>query len=96
MRPVDRSARGSELRAYSEFDATRGELFLAWTAILLEGQTERTPLPFVFHALGYDPDREVVSILGCDRIHRTQAGAGHSGADSKSTRDGGFPNGEYG
>jgi predicted ATP-dependent endonuclease of OLD family len=54
-----------EFRAYSEFDATRSELFLARAAILVEGQTERLALPFVFHALGYDPDREGISIIEC-------------------------------
>jgi predicted ATP-dependent endonuclease of OLD family len=54
-----------EFRAYSEFDATRSELFLARAAVLVEGQTERLALPFVFHALGYDPDREGISIIEC-------------------------------
>lgn len=54
-----------EFRAYSEFDATRSEIFLARAAILVEGQTERLALPFVFHALGYDPDREGISIIEC-------------------------------
>lgn len=54
-----------EFRAYSEFDAARSELFLARAAILVEGQTERLALPFVFHALGYDPDRERISIIEC-------------------------------
>lgn len=54
-----------EFRAYSEFDATRSELFLARAAILVEGQTELLALPFVFHALGYDPDRERISIIEC-------------------------------
>lgn len=54
-----------EFRANSEFDATRSELFLARAAILVEGQTERLALPFVFHALGHDPDRERISIVEC-------------------------------
>jgi hypothetical protein len=54
-----------EFRAYSEFDAARSELFLARAAILVEGQTERLALPFVFHALGYDPDQERISIIEC-------------------------------
>ena len=54
-----------EFRAYSEFDATRSELFLARAAVLVEGQTERLALPFVFHALGYDPDQEQISIIEC-------------------------------
>jgi hypothetical protein len=54
-----------EFRAYSEFDATRSELFLARAAILVEGLTERLALPFVFNALGYDPDAEMISIIEC-------------------------------
>ena len=55
----------SEFRAYSEFDATRSELFMGRAAILVEGQTERLALPFVFRTLGYDPDRERISIIEC-------------------------------
>lgn len=54
-----------EFRAYSEFDAARSELFLARAAVLVEGQTERLALPFVFQALGHDPDREGISIIEC-------------------------------
>ncbi len=54
-----------EFRAYSEFDAARGELFLAKAAVLVEGLTEKLALPFAFHALGHDPDRERISIIEC-------------------------------
>ncbi len=54
-----------EFRAYSEFDAARSELFLARAAILVEGLTEMLALPFVFNALGYDADRERISIVEC-------------------------------
>jgi hypothetical protein len=54
-----------EFRASSEFDASRSELFLARAAILVEGLTERLALPFVFRALGHDPDRERISIIEC-------------------------------
>jgi len=54
-----------EFRAYSEFDAARSELFLARAAVLVEGQTERLALPFVFRALGFDADREGSSIVEC-------------------------------
>jgi hypothetical protein len=54
-----------EFRAYSEFDASRSELFLARAAILVEGLTEKVALPFVFRSLGYDPDRERISIIEC-------------------------------
>jgi hypothetical protein len=54
-----------EFRAYSEFDSSRSELFLARAAVLVEGLTEKLALPFVFEALGYDPDRERLSIVEC-------------------------------
>ena len=44
-------------RALSELDAERSELFLARAALLVEGRTEKLTLPFVFRALGHDPDR---------------------------------------
>jgi predicted ATP-dependent endonuclease of OLD family len=49
----------------TEFDAVRSELFLARAAVLVEGQTEKLVLPFVFGAVGYDADREAVSIVEC-------------------------------
>jgi hypothetical protein len=54
-----------EFRAYSEFDSSRSELFLARAAVLVEGLTEKLALPFVFGTLGYDPDRERISIIEC-------------------------------
>jgi hypothetical protein len=54
-----------EFRASSEFDATRGEIFLARSAVLVEGLTEKLALPFVFSAMGHDPDRERISIVEC-------------------------------
>lgn len=54
-----------EFRAASEFDAARSELFLARAAVLVEGLTELLALPFVFTAMGYDPDRERISIVEC-------------------------------
>ena len=54
-----------DFRVLTEFDAARGELFLARAAVLVEGQTEKLVLPFVFSALGYDPDREAISIVEC-------------------------------
>ena len=54
-----------EFRAYSEFDSSRSELFLARAAVLVEGLTEKLALPFVFGALGHDPDRERISIVEC-------------------------------
>lgn len=54
-----------DFRLLSEFDAARAELFLASAALLVEGQTERLALPFVFAACGHDADRENVSIVEC-------------------------------
>jgi predicted ATP-dependent endonuclease of OLD family len=52
-------------RALCEFDAERAELFFSRAAILVEGMTEKMTLPFVFHALGHDADREQISIVEC-------------------------------
>jgi predicted ATP-dependent endonuclease of OLD family len=52
-------------RAFAEFDAERAELFLSRAALLVEGRTEKLALPFVFEALGYDPDREGIAIVDC-------------------------------
>jgi hypothetical protein len=54
-----------DFRVMSEFDAARSELFLARAVVLVEGLTEKLVLPFVFSALGYDVDREAVSIIEC-------------------------------
>jgi predicted ATP-dependent endonuclease of OLD family len=50
-------------RAFAEFDAERAELFLARAALLVEGRTEKLAFPFVFAAVGLDPDREGVAIV---------------------------------
>jgi hypothetical protein len=52
-------------QALAEFDAERSELFLARAALLVEGRTEKVVFPFVFRALGYDADREAISIVEC-------------------------------
>ncbi len=49
----------------AEFDAERGELFLSRAAVLVEGRTEKLVLPFIFRALGHDPDRQSISIVDC-------------------------------
>ena len=54
-----------EFRAMCEFDSERSELLLSRAAILVEGMTEKIALPFVFDALGYDADREQISIVEC-------------------------------
>jgi hypothetical protein len=58
-------AADEEFRAFSEFDSSRSELFLARAAVLVEGLTEKLTLPFVFEAMGHDPDRERISIIEC-------------------------------
>jgi predicted ATPase len=52
-------------RIVSEFDAERSELFLARSAVLVEGRTEKLVLPSIFAALGHDADRAQVSIVEC-------------------------------
>ncbi len=52
-------------RVMCEFDAERSELFFSRAAILVEGMTEKITLPFVFQALGHDPDGEQISIVEC-------------------------------
>ena len=52
-------------RAVSEFDAERGELFLSRAALLVEGRTEKMVFPSIFQALGYDADRESITIVEC-------------------------------
>ena len=49
-----RRTRASALLA--EFDAERAEMFLSRAVLLVEGLTEKLALPFVFEALGYEPD----------------------------------------
>ena len=62
LRPIDVD---DAFRVMCEFDAERSELFFSRAAILVEGMTEKITLPFVFHALGHDPDREQISIVEC-------------------------------
>jgi putative ATP-dependent endonuclease of the OLD family len=58
-------AEAEAFRAVSEFDAERSELLLARAALLVEGRTEKLAFPFLFRALGYDADREGISIVEC-------------------------------
>jgi predicted ATP-dependent endonuclease of OLD family len=62
LRPIDVD---DTFRALCEFDAERAELLFSRAAILVEGLTEKLALPFVFHALGHDADREQISIVEC-------------------------------
>ena len=52
-------------RMLAEFDAERAEIFLSRAVLLVEGRTEKLVLPLVFEALGYDVDREAITILDC-------------------------------
>jgi hypothetical protein len=54
-----------DFRFLTEFDAERSELFLARAVLLVEGATEKLVFPFIFRALGHDPDREAISIVEC-------------------------------
>jgi predicted ATPase len=62
LRPIDVD---DAFRVMCEFDAERSQLFLSRAAVLVEGLTEKVTLPFVFRALGHDPDREQISIVEC-------------------------------
>jgi hypothetical protein len=62
LRPIDVD---DTFRAMCEFDAERSELLLSRAVILVEGMTEKIALPFVFHALGRDADREQISVVEC-------------------------------
>ncbi|HSF87689.1 MAG TPA: TOPRIM nucleotidyl transferase/hydrolase domain-containing protein [Acidimicrobiia bacterium] len=54
-----------EFRALCEFDAERSELFFSRAAVLVEGLTEKVGLPHAFRALGYDIDKDAISIINC-------------------------------
>lgn len=54
-----------DFRVLTEFDVSRSELLLARSALLVEGTTEKLSFPYVFNALGLDPDREGVSVVAC-------------------------------
>src|SRR3954449_12976771 len=58
-------AEAEAFRVLSEFDSDRAELFLARSVLLVEGRTEKMTFPFVFEALGIEPDKEGVLILEC-------------------------------
>ena len=51
------------VRLAAEFDHERSEMFFAEAVVLVEGQTERLALPFIFRALGHDPDAEGIAIV---------------------------------
>ena len=56
-------AADESFRALAEFDAERAEIFLSRAVLLVEGVTEKLVFPFVFEALGYQPDREAIAIV---------------------------------
>ena len=51
------------VRLAAEFDHERSEMFFAEVVVLVEGQTERLSLPFIFRAMGHDPDAEGIAIV---------------------------------
>ena len=51
------------VRIQAEFDHERSEMFFAQKVVLVEGQTERLSLPFVFRAMDHDPDAEGIAIV---------------------------------
>lgn len=51
------------VRLAAEFDHERGEMFFARSVVLVEGQTERLALPFIFRAMGHDPDADGIAIV---------------------------------
>lgn len=51
------------VRLAAEFDRERSEMFFAQAVVLVEGQTERLSLPFIFRALGHDPDAEGIAVV---------------------------------
>ena len=58
-------AAAESFRALSEFDNDRAELFLARSALLVEGRTEKLAFPLIFDALGVDVDKEGILVLEC-------------------------------
>jgi predicted ATP-dependent endonuclease of OLD family len=56
-------AEAEAFRVLSEFGSDRAELFLARAVLLVEGRTEKMTFPYVFEALGHEPDKEGVLIL---------------------------------
>jgi predicted ATP-dependent endonuclease of OLD family len=55
----------SVFRVLAELDAERAELFLSRAVLLVEGRTEKLAMPFVFEALGFDADREAITVVDC-------------------------------
>ena len=52
-------------RMFAEFDAERAEIFLSRAVLFVEGRTEKLIFPFVFAALGFDPDQQAIAIVDC-------------------------------
>ncbi len=61
----DELPRDQAFRLLSELDAERAEIFLSRAVLLVEGRSEKLAFPFVFRALGYDPDQEAIAIVDC-------------------------------
>jgi len=56
-------ADAERVRLAAEFDHERSEMFFARSVVLVEGQTERLALPFIFRAIGHDPDAAGIAIV---------------------------------
>ncbi|RLB95121.1 MAG: hypothetical protein DRH50_05070 [Deltaproteobacteria bacterium] len=53
------------LRLMTEFDSQRNEMFFARRVMFVEGNTEKVALPLVFRALGFDINKENISVVEC-------------------------------
>jgi len=53
------------LRLMTEFDSQRNEMFFARRVMFVEGNTEKVALPLVFQALGFDINKENISVVEC-------------------------------
>ncbi|HFD87264.1 MAG TPA: DUF2813 domain-containing protein, partial [Gammaproteobacteria bacterium] len=53
------------LRLMTEFDSQRNEMFFARRVLFVEGNTEKVALPLVFRALGFDINKENISVVEC-------------------------------
>lgn len=53
------------LRVLSEFDTQRNEMFFARRVLLVEGDTEKVSMPFIFKALKVDANRFGISVIEC-------------------------------
>lgn len=52
-----------ELKLLTQFDTTKNEIFFSNKVLLVEGQTERFSLPYIFRLKDIDIDKEGISII---------------------------------